>query len=364
MMNKTFLLLAGVLAAGLSTWANAQYPGWQHQGSLYVLTTPEGANLPASASVEDFPLLVRLHRDHFPFSEAEAKGSDLRFSSGGNPLSYEIEEWDPAAGVASIWVRVPVIRGNERQEIKLHWGKAGASSASDGKAVFDASNGYVGVWHLGSEVRDVAGNLESEDKGTTLAPGVIGGARHFPGQMGVFCGQDIQTLPAGGTAHSTQAWFRPESSNGRIVAWGNERKQGKVTMMYQSPPGIRMDCYFSSGDVRAAIPNRAKGWIHAVNTYEDGQSILYINGEKQGAGNPRSGPLAIERPSRLWIGGWYNNYDYIGDIDEVRVSGVARSALSPSWKPRSTTTCCATTPPPSPTYGPRPPRTSLPNSGR
>jgi hypothetical protein len=27
--------------------AFAQYPGWQHSGSLYILTTPEGANLPA-----------------------------------------------------------------------------------------------------------------------------------------------------------------------------------------------------------------------------------------------------------------------------------------------------------------------------
>ena len=29
---------------------------------------------------------------------------------------------------------------------------------------------------------------------------------------------------------------------------------------------------------------------------------------------------------RLWIGGWYHNYDFIGDIDEVRVSKVKRSA--------------------------------------
>ncbi len=28
----------------------------------------------------------------------------------------------------------------------------------------------------------------------------------------------------------------------------------------------------------------------------------------------------------MWIGGWYNNYDFVGDIDEVRLSAVARSA--------------------------------------
>jgi len=30
----------------------------------------------------------------------------------------------------------------------------------------------------------------------------------------------------------------------------------------------------------------------------------------------------------MWIGGWYNNYDFVGDIDEVRISGVTRS---PEW---------------------------------
>ena len=28
----------------------------------------------------------------------------------------------------------------------------------------------------------------------------------------------------------------------------------------------------------------------------------------------------------MWIGGWYNNYEFVGDIDEVRISKVVRSA--------------------------------------
>ena len=69
-------------------------------------------------------------------------------------------------------------------------------------------------------------------------------------------------------------------------------------MNYRSPPQIRMDCYFSNGNVRAEIPGRDKGWTHAVHTFENNQAILYINGEKRGAGSPRNTPLAIERPAR------------------------------------------------------------------
>ena len=316
------------VAVLLLSWSNAsaQYDDWKNSGSIYILTTPEGADLPASASLIDFPLLVRLHRDHFPFSGVAADGNDIRFSAAGKPLSFEIEQWDAEAGVASIWVKIPLIRGNEQQELKIHWGKAGAPGESSGKAVFNASNGYVGVWHLGSEVRDVVGSLQSEDKGTTESAGMIGGARHFPGNAGVFCGEKIETLPSADEPHSTQAWFRSEAANGRLVCWGNEKRAGKVQLTYQSPPQIRVDCYFSAGNVMAEIPGEAGGWNHAVHTYQDGQAVLYINGEKCGTGNPRGGAMALERPSRMWIGGWYHRYDFTGDIDEVRVSKVARPA--------------------------------------
>ncbi len=92
------------------------------EGSMYILTTPDGANLPAGASVEGFPLLVRLDKDFFDFSSAQAKGQDIRFATpGGAALPYQIEQWDAKKGTASIWVRIPKITGNARQEIKVRW---------------------------------------------------------------------------------------------------------------------------------------------------------------------------------------------------------------------------------------------------
>lgn len=322
-LRLAWILLALLNYTGLAT---AQYPQWKHAAPIYILTTPAGADLPAAATVKDFPLLVRLHSDHFPFSEANDDGSDIRFSMKGESLDFEIDEWDPNNGTASIWVLIPTISGNERKPITIHWGKTDAQGLSNSESVFDPVNEYAGVWHLGDEVRDVSGNLTSVDRGTTSAAGMIGHARHFPGKKGIFCGTEITSLPSGETSHTTQTWFRPDSSKGRIIAWGNESGQGKVTMLYQSPPGIRMDCYFSNGDVRAQIPNRSTDWTHVVNTFENGQATLYINGQKQATGNPRHSQLKIAEQARMWIGGWYENYDFVGDIDEVRISRVARSA--------------------------------------
>ncbi|QDV29183.1 hypothetical protein Spb1_10530 [Planctopirus ephydatiae] len=306
--------------------ASAQYPDWQETGAIFLNTTPDGANLPAEASVENFPMLIRLHKDFFDFSAAAPNGDDVRFSLQGNALSYQIEQWDAVAGTASVWVRIPRIQGNTRQEIKIHWGKPEAKSESNGKAVFNESNGYLSVLHMDEGVADEVGSAETKDIGTTAAAGMIGPARHLAGKQGVFCGEKIANFPVGASSHSTEAWLRAEKSNGQVLAWGNEHGQGKVVMHFMSPPHVKMECYFSGADVpsRGRLPMNE--WIHIIHTYQQGDSRIYVNGELSNVSQTPNAPLAIKTPARFYIGGWYNNYNYVGDVDEVRISKVVRSA--------------------------------------
>ena len=321
-----FFLVASVLTVS-PTEAAAEYPGWQHSGSMFILTTPEGANLPASATVKDFPVLVRLNKDFFDFGNAKADGADLRFSTkNGEPLAYQIDEWDPVGGTAAVWVRIPVIQGNTRQEIKLHWGKADAASESNGKAVFNESNGYLSVFHLGDAAKDEVGSLEVKDTGTTATAGIVGGARHFPGKAGVSGGDKIATLPTGASPHSSEAWFRTSTPNSTIVGWGNEQEYGKVVMQFISPPRISMDCYFSRGSVASEGRIALGEWTHVVHTYQENESLVYVNGQLAGSNTKDHVPMAIKSPARFWIGGWYDNYTFVGDLDEVRISKVTRPA--------------------------------------
>jgi hypothetical protein len=326
-MNLFRTMTVGLAAlACTSQTASAQYPGWKETGSIFLNTTPDGANLPATASEEGFPVLVRLHKDFFNFAAAKPNGDDVRFSADGKALAYQIEQWDAAAGTASIWVRVPKIKGNARQEINVHWGKADAVSEANGSAVFSESNGYLSVLHLGDGVADEVGSVETKDIGTTAVAGMIGPARHLAGQQGVFCGEKITNFPVGASSHSTEAWFRAEKSNGRALAWGNEHGQGKVVMHFMSPPHVKMECYFSGADVASVGRIPMNEWIHIMHTYQQGDSRIYVNGELSNVSKTPNGPLAIKTPARFYIGGWYNNYDFVGDIDEVRISKVVRSA--------------------------------------
>ena len=333
MKQRTFKLLT-LVALLLPQFAVAQakpgdspYAGWQQSGSMFILTTPEGASLPAGSSVEEFPVLVRLNKDWFDFTKAKANGEDVRFTNAsGAPLAYQIEQWDAAKGEASIWVRVPKIEGNARQEIRMLWGKADASSESNGKAVFNESNGYLSVFHMGDVVTDEAGSVETKDVGTTATAGMIGAARHLAGKQGIFCGEKIENYPVGAGPHTTEAWIRAEKSNGQALAWGNEQGQGKVVMHFMSPPHVKMECYFSGADVASQGRLPMNEWIHIVHTYQQGDSRIYVNGELSNTSKTPNAPLAIKTPARLYIGGWYNNYNFIGDIDEVRISKVTRSA--------------------------------------
>jgi hypothetical protein len=321
------VLFGMVLLMVFLEMAAARYSGWQHSGSVFLITTPEGANVPASVSEDNFPLLMRLHKDFFDFSQAKTKGEDIRFStSTGTPLAYQVEEWDAVNGTASIWVSVPTIKGNARQEIKLYWGKADAISESSGPTVFNESNGYLSVWHMNDPVRDEVGTLTSKDVGTTAVTGIVGPARHLAGQQGVFGGDKISNYPSGASSHSSEAWFRPAKPNSTVLAWGNEQAQGKVVMQFRSPPHVTMDCYFSDANVKGNSTLLLSEWIQVVHTYQKDEARIYVNGVLDGVSKSRAAPLNIRSPAKMWIGGWYDNFDFVGDIDEVRISKVARSA--------------------------------------
>jgi hypothetical protein len=310
--------------------AEKTYADWKHSGSFFILTTPEGADLPESTFLENFPLLVRMNKQTFDFAQAKPNGDDIRFSNaGGTPLAYQIETWDADLGTASIWVLVPRINGNARQEIRLHWGKPDATSESSGAAVFNASNGYLVAMHMGDPKgvgQDEAGTVLPVDAKTESSPGLIGSARRFGDGRGITCGEKIEGLPQGSQANTTQAWIKAAKAGGSVIGWGKEQARGKVVLIFDSPPHIRLDCYFSGANVANESRLPLAEWVHVVHTCAPGDSRLFVNGRLDGVSTRQDSPLDLPSPAGMWIGGWHGHYGFQGDIDEVRISKVARSA--------------------------------------
>ncbi len=294
-----------------------------YSASFYVLTATNGANLPAAASETNFPILLRLNASNFNFSQAQTNGADILFTTANsNSLPYEIEQWDAVNGTASIWVQIPSIRGNTNQQLLMFWGNTNAISQSSGSSVFNSANGFACVLHMNGTA-DSTGTLTPTDTGTTATNGAVGLARHFNGTVELNCGTSITTLPSGGNPHTTEAWFRANVSPGTMVGWGVQQGSGKVVVTEASPPHIYVDTFFGptlNGNSTLSLAQ----WYHVAYVYTNGTAKVYVNGVLDGS---ITGTLNIPNPARMdvGLGSAFGDAAFIGDLDEVRISSMARS---------------------------------------
>ena len=355
-MNAIFQmprLIVVLVFSGLLTQASAQYGEWKHSGSMYLVTTSAGADLPASAVEKNFPLLVRINENYFDFSQAKPRGEDIRFSSNGKPLAYQIEHWDAAGGNAHIWVRIPTIKGNDQQAIKMHWGKDKVSSESNGERVFQTSEGFAGVWHLGDNLEDATSNnldgFNRPDKPTTNTTGIIGDAQEFGVNKllvirppGAKPDRRVTCMPSGNADRTMSAWVHPTSFEGRnwaqasIGGWGEPERGQKPNMglSYFTMTGRGQSRFHLYGfDPRCASPLPRDEWRHVALAVSGDMVRFYVDGileetiNNNGELVSKLGTLRTPASTPVDLGDHGNGRGpFNGALDEVRFESAARSA--------------------------------------
>ncbi|MBD3393877.1 MAG: DUF2341 domain-containing protein, partial [Chitinivibrionales bacterium] len=312
------------------------YDNWTYFKDLYIDTRPEGADVSGGAA--DFPLLVHLYEDNFPFDQAQAGGGDLLFTDVlDGDLPYEIVSWDEVNKSAQVWVKVPYVAGNTRNTITMRWGNPDAAAASNPAAVFGPSNGYAGAWHFENSLDDATGVNHGVNSGTTDAQGRIGRGRRFDlDQMiqipdhssldvttATFCAWIIpHTPPSDWTSGQPRIWDRVYNQAFSVAL--NSADYTGTSGHSQSEPGFRV-----TGGIADAFSSPSAytyGFWHLIAvTFENGTARFYINGEFDrevtglGSLGTNNEPAYIgNRPDLA--------RDYDGDMDEIRLSSVARDA--------------------------------------
>ena len=354
-MNATFHLFRLPLVlffAGFISQASDQYDKWKHSGSMYLVTTSAGADLPSSAVEKNFPLLVRIHQDFFDFSQAESRGEDIRFSANGKPLAYQIEHWNAAGGHAAVWVRIPTIKGNDQQAIRMHWGHDQASSESNGEGVFQTTEGFAGVWHLGDTLKDATSNnldgFNKPDKPTTNTSGMIGDAQEFGANKilvirppGVGPDRRVTCMPSGNADRTISAWVKPTSFEGlnwaqaSIGGWGEPERGQKPNMglSYFTMTGRGQPRFHLYGiDPRCASLLPRNEWRHVALAVSGDMVRFYVDGiqdrtiNNNGEAVTRLGTLRTPKSTPVDLGDHGNGRGpFNGALDEVRFESVARS---------------------------------------
>jgi biopolymer transport protein ExbB len=323
------LLLLPVLApTPAAAWWQTD---WSFRKQITIDTTPKGANIVAPAG--RVPVLIRLHTGNFSFSDAQDNGTDLRFvgSDDKTPLAFHVESFDPLLGVATIWVDVPDFPAGSAKQIWLYYSNKKATPGGDVAGTFDAD--YTLVYHFddaaGAAPKDktaYGNNAQSAPSGIDEGA-IVGKGARFSGAGAITVPASPSLAIAAGGAFTFSAWVKTDVSQARAGLY--VRRDGASSLVVGIDQGLP---FVEVGGARvAAAKPIAKGqWTH-IAAAADGKAIaLYVNG--QGVGQTPGALPALNSVTAIGgeapnaVGGGAPTVSFIGEMDEVRLSKVARPA--------------------------------------
>ena len=321
-----------VISKDTSVVANA---GWKYARRLCLNTTATGAGV--SQNVMGFPVIVRLTRENFDFTQAYTDGCDIRFARSDTVrLPYEIERWDPVTGHAEVWVRVDTIYGNnDAQTITMYWGNTAAIDGSNGAVVFDTADNYAAVWHLNQNSADATlNNHDGMASSATDTSGAIGLCKKFNGSDSI----KIAGLLGSPSSLTLSAWAQldstPPGGGSEILSIGDA---ALIRMDYALGGLGTMGAIHLTGDstffnITSGQFYKKTGWHFIAYTIDLSVHIhtLYVDGAKAASRVDSNVTIIYSGVGRdTYIGKHGNgktNFNFFGRIDEVRVCGVAREA--------------------------------------
>jgi hypothetical protein len=334
--------LSGACALGVCS-------DWTHVLRIAIDTTASGANI--KEPVADFPLLVRLDERYFPFHLASSDGADLRFvDSSGHTLNHEIERWDPDEGTAAIWVLVPRVESNSRDNVLLmYFGNPSAVPLSSGPAVFSKLDLVLHVTNPSggeaSRLVDSSGHantalVQPPSAAQFFAGGIAGDGVQLDGYASYLATAVRLASPQ---TFSTSLWFKTATkSGGVLIAFASNQSghSGRFDRVVWMDPEGRLSFAVARGDrfstVRSLADYRDDTWHLLVARFSPAGQYLMVDGESVAddptstavesfGGYWRFGDAPIPSPSPAQGEPAATSSFLAGVVDEIRVSSEAAS---------------------------------------
>ncbi len=305
-----------------------------------------------SVPLTNFPALVEFPVGFDYSGFMSANGDDLRFADvAGNELSYEIDTWD-TSGRSLVWVRVPELVKDT--VITVYWGKPlPAPVYEDDANVW--SSGYLAVYHFsaGREMKDSSryGNDLTTKVGVTQgAGGLLGAAPQFAtaptGAKGhYYSAPHSDSLGAASKELTLEGWTfdtNATSQNDWHRTMVTKRKDANTAVEYgfglfklgSTTASANLKWNHNSGSTRTGFAegSAVNQWVHIASTFNaeaaEPRASLYVNGALLKTGNNAATTIPQTTMSPLYIGVLDPAAAgcWVGQLDEIRISNVARSA--------------------------------------
>jgi hypothetical protein len=259
----------------------------------------------------------------------------------------------PPGGEAWVWVKVPSVSSSADTELYLYYDNSHANNtnyvgdvgSTPGRNVWDSN--YKGVWHLKEDPTNMAPQMKdstSNSNGGTSGGFMTSGSQvagQIDGSLSFDGSNDEITCGNGASLQITSALT--------IEAWAKTSSTGAISGIVNKQVDVSYNGYqlrkYSDNKYRFAVGNPASYYAASDSAYTDSNwhyivgvksatNYLFVDGLQQVSTFTNS---ITESGSNFDIGKSYSSYSgywWGGQIDEVRVSNVARSAawLSASYE--------------------------------
>ena len=290
------------------------------------------------AELNNFPVMISI-TDTDLASDAQDDGDDILFtlSDKKTKLSHEIERFSGATGELLVWVKVPSLFRNNNTLIYMYYGNSTVSSQQDAANVWDSN--YVGVWHLkenpagtAPQMQDSTSNNNDGTSAGTMTSGdqitgKIDGSLDLDGSDDeIRCGNAASLQIT--AALTVEAWAKTTST---AIVRGIVNKEVTTYDGYQLRKHSDNKYRFAVNNVSATyaesnVAYTDSNWHYIVGV-KSTTNYLYVDGAQQTDTFTQS---ITESGANLEIGSSYSDYSgyhWSGQIDEVRISNIARSDI-------------------------------------
>ena len=307
------------------------------------------------ATLDDFPVLVKISETGIPgFNYADCAkegGADLRFTDGNDttPLPCEIELWD-TNGVSLVWVKVPTLTKGTRITAYYGWNFAPSVVATD---VWDAN--YLAVWHMNAasdslSQRDATANNRTVTLSSDYADnivrgvdGIVGAAADFGHRAdgkGNYGRSNSDGAFDGLTTATFEFWTKqevaPTNNNSYVIYCGQASPTVNAYSMYQPKGGSTAGAYYNEARTYiwgGSATTTLNQWNHHAFRFDgiNGKASYIQNNVSQydKSDSNVNGHNIDAVKNQFCIGSFTtyftDNANYMGLLDEVRISKVARS---------------------------------------
>jgi hypothetical protein len=308
-----------------------------------------------ASDLVDFPVLVEIY-DSDLRTDVRPDGRDIAFAIGEETLAHEIELFDQTFNSTHAhliaWVKVPFLSSSSDTVISMYYDNPVAPIVYSSGAVWDSD--YVGVWHLGEVGTGLADEYIDSSLYQNHGQGGDGIGSYVPSRVTspighgqnfsdhfIDCGNatslDATSLDITGNQITLQLWMQYPSATHPSMGPFNHKGwyNGYRLIMSSNSQNMRVNLgpkptggTYDLGTSQTIAPNQ---WHHVVATYDGSLVKFYVDGIQDSATMEMTTNIlsALPEPFRIGHGdhpeGVPWTYPWLGQIDEVRVSNIARS---------------------------------------